>query len=68
MKSRSNSTVFSFNVNKVSLKSLNSDVNGTLVLTSLEGAIGQPVDEALEKRFGGLMSGDLKLGLTTLGE
>ncbi|XP_031442040.1 annexin A2 [Clupea harengus] len=36
------------------------------VLTSLEGAIGQPVDEALEKRFGGLMSGDLKLGLTTL--
>lgn len=36
------------------------------VLIRLEADIGQPVDEALEKRFGGFMSGDLKLGLTTL--
>ncbi|KAL2080213.1 hypothetical protein ACEWY4_024006 [Coilia grayii] len=36
------------------------------VLMRLEGHIGQPVGEVLEKHFGGLASGDLKLGLTTL--
>ncbi|KAG5264953.1 hypothetical protein AALO_G00259810 [Alosa alosa] len=36
------------------------------VLTRLEADIGQPVDEALKKRFGGFLSGDLQLGLTTL--
>lgn len=36
------------------------------VVTRLEGDIGQPLGDVLEKRFGGFLSGDLKLGLTTL--
>ncbi|KAG9263836.1 annexin A2-like [Astyanax mexicanus] len=38
------------------------------VLIQLEAETGQPVSDVIEKRFGGIFSGDFKLGLKTLGE
>ncbi|XP_022531873.2 annexin A2 [Astyanax mexicanus] len=36
------------------------------VLIQLEAETGQPVSDVIEKRFGGIFSGDFKLGLKTL--